>query len=97
MYGTMTLVAAGWPTTFCARIAVRFSAASGVCFLALAPEGDGLGRSTILYSSPHYIGPRGARGHHARDSQHFLALDFSSLGLRMNALRKRSQSHQLRV
>src|SRR5579862_3478622 len=61
----MTFVAAGWPTTFWDRIAVRFSAASGVCFLALAPEGAGLGRSTIqlvpLYRHVRRASPRRAR------------------------------------
>src|SRR5579864_4996360 len=33
MYGTITRVAAGWPTTFCDRTAVRSSLTSVPCFL----------------------------------------------------------------
>src|SRR2546429_616969 len=47
MYGTITRVAAGWPTTFCDRIAVRFSAGSTGCFLGRAAGGGFLVRSTI--------------------------------------------------
>jgi hypothetical protein len=43
----MTLVAAGWPTTFWDKTAVRFSTGSATGFLTRVPEVEAL-RSTIL-------------------------------------------------
>src|SRR5437660_12774791 len=47
MYGTITRVAAGCPTTFCDKIAVRFSAGSAGCFLGRVAGWGFLVRSTI--------------------------------------------------
>src|SRR5579859_2623713 len=47
MYGTITRVAAGCPTTFCDKIAVRFSAGSTGCFLGRVAGCGFLVRSTI--------------------------------------------------